>query len=79
LRLERGVDAIDELIGVEGLGQEIDRAFADRGDRGVHRRLAGDDDGARGGLIVLEVRQQIGTQPIGQVDVGDHQLHALGL
>src|SRR5688500_10794376 len=74
LEAQRALDALEEVLGGEGLGQEVDHAGTDRVDRAAQRRLPGDDHRGGRGVRVVQLGQQAHPVAVGQAHVGHQQV-----
>ena len=69
--LDRAADGDRERVDLHRLGDEVVRAGANRGDRGVEPALAGQHDRQQVGIALAELLAQLDAGDPGHLDVGD--------
>ena len=77
--LQGALEQEHEVLGVDGLGQEVGRALLHRAHRVVDRRVGGHDDDGHVGVGLLGRLQDLEPAPRRQLQVGEHDEHARGL
>ena len=73
-RLERLGDDLADLVLVERLGDEVERAALERLDRGVDRAVRGDEDDGQLGLLLERLAEERHPVDLGHLQVGDDQI-----
>ena len=68
--LDRAADRDRERVDLHRLGDEVVRAGADRGDRGVEPTLAGEHDRQQIGMALAQLLAQLDARHAGHLDVG---------
>ena len=85
--LERAGDEQQQVIGIDGLRQEVHRPFLHRRDRVLDAAVGGHDDDGDVGVDLLGGTEHAEAVPLGQAQIGQHhrrllmlqQPHGLGL
>ena len=80
-------DEQQQVIGIDGLGQEVHRPFLHRRDRVLDAAVGGHDDDGDVGVDLLGGAEHAEAVPLGQAQIGQHdrrllvlqQPHGLGL
>ncbi len=76
--LDRATDGDRQHVDLHRLGDEVVRAGADRGDRGLEAALAGQHDGEHVGVTLLELLTQLDAGDVRHLHVGHDHVGRLG-
>ena len=75
--LERARDEQQQVIGIDRLGEEVERAFLHRGDRVLDAAVGGHHDDRQLGVELLRRAQHAEAVAFGQPQIGQHERRLL--
>ena len=75
--LERAVDQQQQMIGIDRLGEEVERPFLHRRDGVLDAAVGGHDDDRHVGVDFLRRAQHAEAVAVGQPQIGQHDRRLL--